>query len=470
MVQGRADEVHAFDLVHLRSRIGTLPPVRSEAEAVDRLRELEELKAACAAAQARTADQLKELRHQREAEAGIPRSKRGAGLAAEVALARRDAPARGSRHLGLATALVHEMPHTMTALTRGQIAEEHATMVCQETAWLPVEHRRAVDELIAGRLGSIGVRALKGLVRRHAQRLDQEAAVKHLERARRERRVTVRPAPGNMAYLTALLPMQQAVSVFAALTRDATTMVGSGETADPHDPSCEERTRDQIMADLLVQRATGQASAAAVPAEVSVVMTDATLFTVDSTPAWLNGHGAIPAPVVREWLAHPDTPVFLRRIFTHPETGQLTAMESRGRRFPPSLRHLILLRDDVCRMPYCDAQIREIDHIRPYRDDGATSWDNASGLCSACNQTKEARGWHHRGGANALEVATPTGHRHHVETPPLIPEMLAQDDDHHERDEWDSGERDDPPEPRFGGDVCSMRAWEPETITMRCVA
>lgn len=491
------DAAVELDLVGLRSRMAVMPSVSDEAEAIDRLRELEELKAACAAAQARTADELKRLRHEREAAAGVPRSKRGTGLDVEVALARMDAPARGSKHLGLATALVHEMPQTMSALTDGRIAEEHATVVCQETAWLPVEHRRTVDQLIAGRLGTIGVRTLKGLVRRHAQRLDQEAAVQHLERARRERRVTARPAPGNMAYLTALLPMQQAVAVLATLNRDATTLVGTGDTADPRDPSGQERTRDQIMADLLVQRATGQIGADVVPAEVSLVMTDAALFAADRTPVWLNGHGAIPAPVARAWLANPEVPVFLRRIFTHPQTGQLTGMESRGRSFPPNLRRLILLRDDVCRMPYCDAPIREIDHITPYRDAGNTSWDNASGLCSACNQTKEARGWMHEGSADALEVFTPTGHRHQVVTPPLMPELLARNadagDPEHgvqggataERERPDIAQNDRPgggqegkpddrpdegPEPPGGWSVCSLRSVDSPSITVRWAA
>ena len=43
--------------------------------------------------------------------------------AAEVALARRDAPARGGRHLGFARALVHEMPHTLAALEAGALAD-----------------------------------------------------------------------------------------------------------------------------------------------------------------------------------------------------------------------------------------------------------------------------------------------------------------------------------------------------------
>src|SRR5699024_6894051 len=119
-------------------------------------------------------------------------------------------------------------------------------------------------------------------------------AVARLAKAASQRRVSVRPAPDNMAYITALVPITQAVACFAALRRDASTMVGTGQTTDPTDPAGQPRTRDQIMADLFVQRVTGQSSAPAIPAEVQVVMTAETLFGDDQTPAWLTGYGPIP--------------------------------------------------------------------------------------------------------------------------------------------------------------------------------
>ena len=52
-----------------------------------------------------------------------------AGWPGEVALARRDSPARGGRHLGFAKALVHEMPHTLAALECGPLSEWRATLI-----------------------------------------------------------------------------------------------------------------------------------------------------------------------------------------------------------------------------------------------------------------------------------------------------------------------------------------------------
>lgn len=353
-------------LTELREALAGMASAGTEAEAIDRIRVLESLKATCAALQAREAVALDGLRRTRESAEGVPADQQGRGVGGEVALARRDPAQRGGRHIGLARALCHEMPNTLRALTDGEISEEHATAMARETAWLPVEHRRTVDALMSCRLGPIGVKKLAAEARAHAQRLDQESAVAQLERCRTERRVSVRPATGGMAYLTALLPMPQAVAVYANLHRDASTAVGVGDA--------EGQTRDQIMADLLVERATGQSSA--------------------------------------------------------PESGQLVAMDSRARVFPPLLRRMLVLRDDVCRTPWCEAPIRHADHVKPHSEGGLTSYNNGSGLCARCNHTKENAGWRHEATPDGLDVITPTGHRYENRTSPLLGRMYRS---RHER-------------------------------------
>ena len=90
-----------------------IDPRAGEQALVRRIAELERLKAAAAAAQARAAAALDAARRSAEAAAGVPGPRRGRGVATEIALARRDSPARGNRHLGFAKALIHEMPHTL---------------------------------------------------------------------------------------------------------------------------------------------------------------------------------------------------------------------------------------------------------------------------------------------------------------------------------------------------------------------
>ena len=91
-------------------------PRAEEAVLIEQIAGLERLKSAAAAGQARAAAALDERRRADEAAAGVPARQRGRGVASEVALARRDSPARAVGIWGLAKALVHEMPHTLAAL------------------------------------------------------------------------------------------------------------------------------------------------------------------------------------------------------------------------------------------------------------------------------------------------------------------------------------------------------------------
>ena len=86
-------------------------------------------------------------------------------------------------------------------------------------------------------------------------------------------------------------------------------------------------------------------------------------------------------------------------------------MDSRRRRFHGELRRFVILRDQFCRTPWCDAPIRHIDHLVPHCDGGPTDAVNAQGDCEACNYAKEAPGW------RARPSITPLGHVVTITTP-----------------------------------------------------
>lgn len=391
----------------------TLTADVSDAEHIDRIRLLENIRGAICAAQAREAVALKRSVIAAEAEQGVPARKRGRGVAAQVALARRESPHRGDRMMGLAQALVEELPHTMAALTTGQISEWRATLVCRETACLSVEHRREVDRRIAERLPAMSDREVAATTRRAGYHLDPRSVVDRAARAENDRRVTLRPAPDTMTVLSAVLPVAQGVAVYAALSKAADT---ARTQADP-------RSRGQVMADTLVTRTTGQSQADQTPIELQLVMTDNTLLGHDHTPAEIPGYGPIPSSVARSLLADldPDTNLWLRRLYTNPRTGELITMESKRRLFPQPMRRYVQTRDQYCRTPWCGAPIRHTDHITPHRLGGPTNASNAQGLCERCNQVKETTGWHARPGPRGEVVTTtPTGHRYTSTPPPLL--------------------------------------------------
>ncbi|WP_144661847.1 HNH endonuclease signature motif containing protein [Paenarthrobacter nicotinovorans] len=403
------------------------------ADLIDQLRVLEEMKSAICGLQARVAVAFDLARRAEQAEAGVPASERGQGIGAQVALARRESPNRGSRLLGLAKALVMEMPRTLAALNSGQLNEWRATLLVKETACLSVEDRAAVDEELAADNGTFegkGGKAVVAAAKAAAYRRDPRSVVGRASRAASERTVSLRPAPDTMTYLTALLPVAQGVAVYAALNRAADSACSTGTV----ESGGVVPTRGQIMADTLVERVTGTPGGIS-GINLDLVMTDRTLLQGDSEPARLSGYGIVPAEwarsVVAKGQAEQDQPeqnqdneltVWLRRLYTAPATGELLATDSKARLFTGRLRRFIETRDDTCRTPYCDAPIRHIDHIVPWRSGGKTNFANGAGLCEACNHTKEQPGWTSRAvqaDVHTLEIRTPTGHSYLSKAPPL---------------------------------------------------
>jgi hypothetical protein len=86
--------------------LGTGTGPDDAAELIDQIRGLEELKSAAAAAQARVAAVFAAEQQREQRTAGVPAGEVGQGISAQIALARRDSPARGGQHLGLAQAPV----------------------------------------------------------------------------------------------------------------------------------------------------------------------------------------------------------------------------------------------------------------------------------------------------------------------------------------------------------------------------
>ncbi|MGR0160043.1 HNH endonuclease [Paenarthrobacter nitroguajacolicus] len=420
---------------------GVPQPGTISGDLIAQLRVLEEMKSAITALQARVAVAFDLAQRAEQAETGVPASERGRGVGAQVALARRESPNKGSRLLGLARALVLEMPRTLAALRSGQLNEWRATLLVKETACLSVEDRCAVDEELAPDAGTFegkGDRAIVAAAKAAAYRRDPRSVAGRAARAASERTVSLRPAPDTMTYLTALLPVAQGVAVYAALTRaaDSARAIGGGVFGGNVESNGDVvvRSRGQVMADTLVERITGTPGGVS-GINLDLVMTDRALFQGDSEPARLKGYGIVPAEWARavvserqpaqdreQDLDQEELAVWLRRLYTAPATGELLATDSKARLFTGRLRRFIETRDDTCRTPYCDAPIRHIDHVVPWRSGGTTTLTNGAGLCEACNHTKESPGWSSRANhanVHTLEISTPAGHTYQSKAPPL---------------------------------------------------
>ncbi len=409
-----------------------------DAELVAIIGEAELLKRALAGLQARATDDLRDLR---VAAAGTDRRAQAEAIGsvgAEVGLARRVSPWWGDLHVGDARLLPREMPHTWNLLLAGEITEQLAHALVAETACVSAEHRSEVDRRLAPDLPGSTVRQAAGRARRICAELDNAAVATRHSKAVKCRRVSVRPAPDQMAYLTVLGPVADVIGAYAAITAHATTIACAERASfdpDAVDPDTGElatkpRTVAQVAADTALELLSGRATGQPTPVEVHLLMTDRALFgtgdpsrSVDE-PAWLPGHGVVGAPAARAWLGNPDTLVWLRRLYTHPQTGELVGMDSKARCFTGQLRRLVILRDDQrCSTPWCDAPARQIDHTERVADGGPTSYHNAAAVCERCNHTRETPGWQVTSCPNqpagTRTTRTPAGATYTHQPPPI---------------------------------------------------
>ncbi len=382
---------------------------------IDVLNAGETLKNTVSGAQLRVGLDFEASQRREAARRGVRAEKQALGVTHQIALARRVSPHRAKRlqHLGHRLA---GMPETFAALIHGVLSEERGAIIARASECLAPDLRERVDLAIAGDpdwLESLGNRELEAEVTKLAYRFDPRSFVERAAKAVSDRRVTSRPAPDTMMYLTMLLPVVQGVASYASLHRWAMAAKNAG---DP-------RAMGQLMSDRAVELLTGQATAEGVPVSVDVMIPDTSMLGVDDDPAVVAGYGPIPAAVAIALLltAQEQGLAMLRRLYTHPKHGRLVAMESVAQEFPAMLAALIRKRDQICRQRWCDAPIRNSDHAQRQADGGSTSYLNGQGTCEACNQAKEAVGWrvrarpgpaglqdHHT--PHTIETVTPTGH------------------------------------------------------------
>jgi hypothetical protein len=408
---GVVDPVVA-EMAAMLARLGALaadPAPGADADRIDRIAAFEQMRGALAAAQ--QAEIVAFARSQVEAQIVDdildPRTV-GRGIGDQIGLACRVSPFHGSRRLGIARALHFDLPGVRDLLSAGRISEDLAATVVSETRHLDAERRCLVDKQIcAAGIEELSARRATAVVARLAYEADRAAYVARGRTARKDRRVGLRPAPDTMSVLSGLLPVEQGVACLAALRRHTEEVVATGDT----------RTRNQIMADTLVERVTGQARAADVNVEVGIVLPVDALIDPNAAGAGaVTGYGPIPAEIAHEILADTRGRRWWRRLFTTP--SGLVGADPRRRCFDGVLAHLIRTRDGGrCRDPFCDAPIRHLDHIQPHGAGGPTSLANGRGVCARGNYVREMPGWRvelvHDGlgrHPHTVRTTTPTGH------------------------------------------------------------
>jgi hypothetical protein len=473
------------EMVEALGRLASAPvePYVDDAVRVDRIAALERLQAAAFAVQAAEMARFADSQVAEQKRVGVPARRLGVGVAEQLALACRVSPVTGARRLALARTLVRQLPETFALVARGRISAWVATIVAHETDALTPQDRAVVDVRLSSRLTSMSPRQAEAAARRAAIGIDPASAVRRGRTARGDRRVTIRPAPDTMALVSGFVPVEQGVAAWATLDRDARARRAAG------DPRSRGQIMADTFIERLTGQATATAvpveigltmttdALLGVAARDDANGTDGAGGAAGSDVATLPGYGPIPAAFARD-LAKIGTDgaaagdacdategsgvrpthdvgnagvrnigvrnagvgssdvgcggvadraqVFIRRILTDPIDQTVVAVDTRRRRFDGPLARYLMARDQHCRMPYCTAPIRHLDHIVPHRAGGPTTAANGQGLCERHSYVKETPGWHVRvvepdgpgRSVHSTIITTPTGHTYRSQAPP----------------------------------------------------
>jgi hypothetical protein len=236
------------------------------------------------------------------------------------------------------------------------------------------------------RLGSAGFRSV---ARRVARRLSEvPPEIRHRDAAAR-RRVMVEPVEDGMAWLSAYLPLGEAVAAKRRLTSTAKHIAKADRQG---------RTRDQIRADLLSSWLRGEGTATAVKTKVLVTV-PVTMLTDDARATVRLGRRRGAGPDLnREPLVDGTIPIdsdtairaLLRegsftRVVTDPVTGVILDMDRRARTATRAQVEWLTLAYSTCAVDGCGhpAAEADIDHWLefhgPHR--GPTNLANLHPLC-----------------------------------------------------------------------------------------
>lgn len=379
--------------------IASWSPPDDPRRVVEEIAAAEDAKNALAAYQARLELHLVHVRAEAARAEGRSARRARSSAVTELSLARRVSRWRGSRLLGVAERIHVETPNALDQFRAGRLSEDRITLLVNGTRHVDGEQRAGIDEMLGSELADMSEHEAADRIRATVIEVDPHGAAERARRAEADRYLSARPAPDAMLSICALLPALTGTAVVNGLVARAHAMKRSGD----------ERTVEQIKADTLAEAVlsylafdTGAADTvkAGTPGiQVQVVITDHALLSASETPARLAGYGTVPAGGVRKAIidaaASDEQTLSLRRLWAEPETGELVAMESSARAFPPELAEFVRIRDAACRYSFCSAPIRQIDHVNAHHDGGPTSITNAQGTCQAHNLDKEEPGWEH---------------------------------------------------------------------------
>lgn len=355
----------------------------------------------------------------------------------DVATALRLSPNTAQLRIDVARTLSNYLPETCNALASGEISSSHANLIARETAdalsrgvspdILPLIESEALSHSEFHTAAQVG-KKLRTLFAQYAPETLEEVVAK----ARETRNVRIYPEGDGMSNVIALLPAEDAQTLYLAIN----TMV---EIVDSRAENGEQIAQGPITIDMkradaltliatdFLGRSSKEITSHRRPVSINVTIDLPTLLGLANNPGELEGHGPIPASLARQLAADGKW----RKFITDPLTGNLLDM-GRDSYLPSQyLIDFLTARDRICRFPGCSqpARIGDIDHAKSWDDGGETRPGNLGFLCRRHHRLKTHGGWKlesfEDGSCNWM---SPAGKSYFVPARPIgLPEKRAKE-------------------------------------------
>ncbi|QRQ77976.1 HNH endonuclease [Glutamicibacter protophormiae] len=329
------------------------------------------------------------------------------GTAHAIALARHQTPQGSLVYLRRIRNLIPDMPYLFSRFEHGHLGEDMILAIMTPLDDSTTAERTEFDRFYQQHpdlFDGASTTQAKDTAQKAVDLMRETPRTEELEHATAERYLRIRKGK-DCIHINGKVSPEIGLALDDFLTREVNKALAAG---DP-------RSRSQLRADLFTRAITGHQLDEPLPItlHVNLVMTDRALFLRTPDTASLPGYGSIPAEYARQLIADLQAtagttppqhiqenfsarvhayPMF-RRLFMAPNSQDLVTMDSRERSYQGQLRHLIQLRDQFCRTPYCTNKPEHLDHVQQAAKGGRTSFSNGAFKCASCNLAKEAPGW-----------------------------------------------------------------------------
>ena len=230
----------------------------------------------------------------------------------------------------------------------------------------------AFDDALAEAIGRVTTSRFRQRARVLRARFEgaAETTARHA-RAVAERRLVVEHDESGMAWVQLYTSSLDAARIHSRLTATAAEAAGR---------EGEQRTTDQLRADLATAWLTGEGTPSAVRTEVIVTVPALSLIGTGSEPAELEGVGPIDMATARGLFA--EAPSFLR-LATDPMSGAPLDLGRTRYRVTKAQRRWLELKYGRCTRPGCNrlAASADIDHLIDWMLGGRTDEPNLAPTC-----------------------------------------------------------------------------------------